>query len=221
MVNIRGRWLRPVVFLLAASLALAGSAVPVRAAPVVGAVFLFEHFDGVTPPNAPAGWDVTDVSGTANWYTREGTRYPSGYPAHSAPNLVYFNSWSASVGSASRLFYHVGLDLSASRDVRLSFWMFHDGQYSNADYIKVQVSVDGGTTWNDVGAPFYRYTPSFYGWTEHQVDLSDYAGDSRFTNVRVGFLAVSAYGNDMHLDGIAVYEVRQAVYLPLALNAGE
>ncbi len=165
-------------------------------------VLLTEAFDGVTPTALPEGWAVTQVSGTtANWYTRAGTRYPSGYPAHSAPNLVYFNSWSASTGQQARLFYTLPLDLGSASQAKVDFWMFHDLGYSGSnDRVQVQVSTDGGTTWVDVGDPISRYDGSGPAWKAHSVDLSAYAGQ----DVMLGFLGISAYGNDIHLDDIVV-----------------
>jgi uncharacterized repeat protein (TIGR01451 family) len=64
----------------------------------------------------------------------------------------------------------------------------------------VQVSTDGGTTWVNVGAPIPRYDGST-GWKQHVVDLSAYAGQP---DVRLGFLGISAYGNDVHIDDVVV-----------------
>jgi uncharacterized repeat protein (TIGR01451 family) len=167
-----------------------------------GVTYLTEGFDSATPPNLPAGWAQVDVSGTAgNWATATGTVHPSGYSPHSAPNLAYFNSYSASTGSSTRLYRTTGLDLSAAAAVQLSFWMFHDTGFSSSnDRLQVQVSTDGGTTWVDVGAPIPRYDGST-GWKQHVVDLSAYAGQP---DVRLGFLGISAYGNDVHIDDVVV-----------------
>lgn len=166
-------------------------------------VVLTEAFDAVTPPALPADWAVTQVSGaTANWFTRAGTRYPSGYPAHSTPNLVYFNSYSASSGQQARLYYTQPLDLSRASAASVSFWMFHDvGFTTYNDRVQVQVSTDGGATWVNVGDPISRYDGSGPAWKEHVVNLNAYAGQS---GVLIGFLGISAYGNDVHLDDISV-----------------
>ncbi|MGQ9599176.1 MAG: choice-of-anchor J domain-containing protein [Anaerolineae bacterium] len=163
-----------------------------------------ENFDSATPPALPTGWDKVDVSGTAgDWTTRAGTWHPSGYPAHSAPNLAVFNSWTASSGNSTRLYTTSGVDLSTANTPVLTFWMFHDGQYSNNDVIQPQVSTDGGGTWTNVGPAFPRYVPGTYAWQQHTVDLSAYVGQA---DVRIGFLAISAYGNDCHIDDVAVVD---------------
>jgi len=40
----------------------------------------------------------------------------------------------------------------------LTFWMYHDTDHSDYDdRLQVQVSTNGGGTWNDVGAAVSRY----------------------------------------------------------------
>lgn len=176
------------------------------------AIWFTENFDSVTPPNLPADWAKMDVNGTAgDWATNAGTVHPLGSPAYSAPNLAYFNAYSASNGSTTRLYRTTGLDLSQVSKVELSLWMFHDDGYSTYnDRVQVQVSTDGGVTWQNVGEPIPRYDGST-GWKQHIVDLSAYAGQSE---VRLGFLGISEYGNDVHIDEITVMTSYQ-LYLPL------
>ncbi|RKY97190.1 MAG: hypothetical protein DRQ10_08895, partial [Candidatus Hydrothermota bacterium] len=47
---------------------------------------------------------------------------------------------------------------------------------------------------------FKRYDSSGDAWHEHTIDLSDYTGDS----IIIAFHAVSAYGNDLHIDDVSV-----------------
>jgi hypothetical protein len=177
--------------------------------PVCAAVtILTENFDATTPPNLPSGWSVTDVNGTAgDWTTRVGTWHPSGYPPHSSPNVAVFNSWSASTGNSTRLFRTTGINLSYVTATTLTFWIFHDGQYNNNDTVQPQVSIDGGTTWNNVGSAISRYMAGTYAWLQHTVSLSAYMGQ---TDVRIGFLGISAYGNDCHIDDVEVSGVPEA-----------
>ncbi|MCA9874373.1 MAG: S8 family serine peptidase, partial [Anaerolineales bacterium] len=159
---------------------------------------LVETFDSVTAPALPAGWAVVDVTGTTgDWKTNAGTRYPSGNAAHSAPNVAYFNAFSVSSGS-TRLYRQSGVDMTSLSSSSLSFWMFRDDGYSGAnDTLQVQVSLDNGASWINVGSPFSRYSSTGDYWEEKTVDLSAYSTE---TNLRLGFLAVSAYGNDIHID---------------------
>ncbi|CAG0936882.1 hypothetical protein TFLX_05778 [Thermoflexales bacterium] len=164
-----------------------------------------EAFDSATPPALPTGWaETVIVTGTytaPNWDTSTSTRYPSGGVPHSAPNLVFFNSYSASSGAQNRLYQTSGLDLSAASGAEVSFWMYHDTGYTtNADGVQVQVSTNGGSVWNNVGTAVNRYDGST-GWKQHTVNISAYAGQS---DVRLALLGQSAYGNDVHLDDVAI-----------------
>lgn len=164
-----------------------------------------ENFDSVSAPTLPANWATVDITLTGgSWATNAGTVHPSGTAAHSAPNLAYFNSWTASSGSSTRLYRLAGLDLSGISGIQVVFWMYHDTGYTWDDRVQVQVSTDGGTVWNDVGATIPRYDGSV-GWKQHTVDISAYTGAGK-TDVRIGFLGISAYGNDIHIDDVAVGE---------------
>lgn len=165
--------------------------------------YLAENFDSATPPAVPSGWAVVDVNGTSgDWLTKTSTNYPSGQPPHSAPNLVYFNSWTASSGYSTRLYRTSGINLSAAGAVELSFWLYHDTGYtSSADRIQVQVSTDSGATWQNVGTAVNRYDGST-GWKQHTIPLTGFTGS--LADVRVGLLGISAYGNDCHVDDLMV-----------------
>ncbi|MEO7309172.1 MAG: T9SS type A sorting domain-containing protein [Chitinophagaceae bacterium] len=85
------------------------------------------------------------------------------------------------------------------------------------DMLQVIVSVDGGTTWsapilsksangspslNTIPAAGPQYNPQARGdWRHELVNLATYAGQS---NVKIGFVAVSANGNQLVLDNILV-----------------
>ncbi len=162
-----------------------------------------ESFEAIT--TFPGGdWDQVDTSGTAgNWNTSTATVHPSGQPPHSGSRLAYFNSWTASSSNSTRLFRTVDLDLSGASAPSLSLWMYHDTGYTANDRVQVQVSIDSGTTWTDVGAAIPRYDGSV-GWKKHSVDLSAYAAAAA---VRIGFNAISAYGNDVHIDDVGVADM--------------
>ncbi|MGB9776676.1 MAG: S8 family serine peptidase [Anaerolineae bacterium] len=166
-----------------------------------GSVGFAENFDSATPPNLPANWAKVDVNGTAgDWATNAGTVHPSGANARSLPNLAYFNSWTASSGSTTRLYRTTGTDMRGLVPV-LRFWMYHDTGWSLLnDSLQVQVSTNGGATWANVGSAIPRYDGST-GWKEHTVDLSAYGSQA---DLRVGFLGISAYGNDIHIDDVVL-----------------
>jgi PKD repeat protein len=80
--------------------------------------------------------------------------------------------------------------------------MYHDTGYSgSADRVQLQVSTDGGSVWQDVGTAVNRYDGTS-GWKQHSINLTGFTGP--LTDVRIAFLGISAYGNDCHLDDVAV-----------------
>ena len=169
---------------------------------------LSENFDSATPQALPPGWTSTLVydnttSGTAlpAWATNAGTHHPTpAVASHSLPNLVWFNSWHSGNTDSARLHYGTPLDLTSYSVLSLSFWMYHDtGFASDPDRVQVQFSTDGGTNWTDIGLPVDRRGAN--GWTLHTFDLNAYNNVANFT---LGFLGISDWGNDCHLDDILV-----------------
>jgi hypothetical protein len=146
------------------------------------------------------GWAQVNTSGTAGSWSRvtSGT-YPTCSP-HGGSYMAKFNSYSASSGSATRYYQTSGFAISSSyTTVTLTFWMYHDTGYSSyADKIQPQVSTNG-STWVNVGSAINRYDGST-GWKQHTVNISTYKGQT----VYLGFLATSAYGNNMYIDDVVV-----------------
>jgi len=162
-----------------------------------------EGFEVSVPP---AGWTETIVfdPGTDPDWTRESVgTYPTILP-HGGAYMAKFNSFSTGSGGAARL-WTPALDLSGYSAPQVVFWMSHDTGYTtNADRIQIQVSTDG-VTWVDVGAPVQRYDASCTTacWHEHAIPLpSGY----NINGVYIGFLGISAYGNNIFLDDTALSE---------------
>ena len=146
------------------------------------------------------GWAIVDTSGTAgNWtYVTSGT-LPTASP-HGGSYLASFNSYTAASGSQTRLYRTSGFAIpSSASTATLTFWMYHDTGYSTyLDKVQLQVSTNG-TTWTNVGTAVNRYDGST-GWKQHTIDLTAYKG----TTVQLGFLGMSAYGNNEHIDDVTV-----------------
>jgi len=159
-------------------------------------------FEGSFPPS---GWTVTQVdyqsgSTAAQWNSATATVHPSGQPPHEGSQLAYLNSYWAYSGNSARL-ESPAFDLTNINGATLSFWMYHDPGYSsNNDRIQVQVSVDNGLNWTNLGTPILRYDATSQ-WTQHILGLWEQQG---FSNVRVGLLGISGYGNDLHVDDLSV-----------------
>jgi hypothetical protein len=146
-----------------------------------------------------SGWTTAQVSGTGGAWTfvTSGT-LPTASP-HGGSYLVQFNSYDAASGSQTRIYRTTGFAIpSTAAAATLTFWMYHDTGYSTyAD--KVQVQVSTGSTWANVGTAINRYDGST-GWKQHTIDLSAYKG----TTVQLGFLGISAFGNNEFIDDVTV-----------------
>jgi hypothetical protein len=146
-----------------------------------------------------SGWATVDTSGTAGaWtYVTSGTN-PSVTP-HGGSYIAKFNSYDAASGSQTRVYRTTGFAIpSSAAAATLTFWMYHDTGYStSAD--KVQVQASTGSTWANVGTAINRYDGST-GWKQHTIDLTAYKG----TTVQLGFLGISAYGNNETIDDVLV-----------------
>jgi hypothetical protein len=164
---------------------------------------LAENFDGVTPvPALPPGWVSAPVNGLSSaWATDRGAKFPPGPPAYSPNTLVYFNAWGLIEGNSARLYYNSPFNFSQSTGAAFKFWMYHHGTgTTDNDLVQVQVSTDGGATWGNVGDPIPRFDGTD-SWQLHSVSLDSYVGQ---TGILVGLLGISAHGNDIHLDDLAV-----------------
>ena len=163
---------------------------------------LEERFSGGVFP--PAGWGTAHITGTAtpHWTRETVGSSPTIWP-HSEPAMARYHSYGISAGNATRLYSPV-ISLAGLTHPQLRFWM---GMYSSSanDRVQVQISVDGGATYANLGAPFARHDPACATacWQERVVDLSAYAGQPR---VRVALLGISAYGYNIFIDDITIAE---------------
>jgi len=160
-----------------------------------------EGFEDATPPNLPVGCSSERIIGeTGTWGTATGTLHPSGQPPHGGNNLAYFNSYTATTGNKARLSLGV-LNLGIYENVTFHVWVYHETGYElSPEDIQVQVSTNGGTSWEDVGDPILRNDGTI-GWAEASMDLSGYEGEEE---VLLGILGNSFYGNDVYIDDILV-----------------
>jgi len=177
-------------------------------------LLLSESFDGVTFP--PTNWGTTIVTGTTQGWSRETLGdIPTAIP-HSGAAMAQFNSWFIFPNQSTRLYTPL-LDLTGQITPTLEFWMYHNtGASSENDRIQVQISTDGGVNYTTVLTTVSRYDGSTQ-WKLHGVDLSAYIGQS---NVRLGFLAISDFGNQMFIDDVKVGPptVYYNAYLPIVIK---
>ncbi len=162
--------------------------------------------DGFEVSVPPPGWTETivfDPGTDPDWSQVTVGTSPAINP-HSGTYMAKYNSYSTQSGGMARLWTNA-LDLSAFQAPQVVFWMSHDTGYTTtADRLQVQVSTDG-VTWVDVGAPVLRYDASCPTacWKEHGIVLP--AGYN-INGVYLGFLGISAYGNNFYLDDAGLAE---------------
>ena len=150
---------------------------------------------------------ISPQAGTLPGWTQTAFgKYPAIAP-HSGAGMARFNAYEVASGASARL-YTRPLAFPAGYEPRLSLWMYHDAQYpSSADSIQLQISLDDGVTFTDVGPLILRFNP-VDGWRQHVISLADYAGQS---GVRLGLLGASHFGNDIYVDDIALLTPPQHV----------
>ena len=174
--------------------------------------FFSEGFDAAVPPALPSGWAAVDTAMTAgDWTTGIVSSHPAGIIPHSSPIMAIFNSYTTFHGK-TRLQQTSGLDLSTRTNAEVSYWMYHESEYTEADSVLLQLSTDAGATWVTVGQPVFRSDGST-GWKRHAVGITPYTGPG-MTDVRIGLLGDSAYGNDIHIDDVAVSPASECTPLP-------
>jgi hypothetical protein len=163
-----------------------------------GSILLTENFDG---GSMPVGWSSTLVAGSFNWVVRDASTLTFPTPtAHSGTSVAWYDSWDAVSGSSARLATSV-VDLTGYSSASLSFFMHHDPGFSGqADRVIAQVY--NGSTWSDLGGAVNRYQASSAHWDQETFSLpGSVLGNS---NVRVGFLAISEFGNNTYLDDVVL-----------------
>ena len=198
-----------VVTFIALISALPMLAQKLESGPKPKAIIFSEDFESfVAPPWPTNNWDWVKTAGDSTsifWKVSTSLTYPTLTPT-SGTHAATFISYSISGGNAGMMFRTQGLDLSGygGQTVLFEFQMSHDSGYSgNNDTIQACISTDGGTTWTLLDSPFSRYQAGAAGWTKRTIDISAYTGTG-FTDVRVGLLGTSAYGNNIHIDDVVV-----------------
>jgi len=145
------------------------------------------------------GWTTEQVTGTGGaWaFALSGTN-PTVSP-HGGSYLAKFNSYDVANTISARLKKTDSVALPENSTILLSFWMYHDNEYSsNNDRVQTQISTNG-TDWTDVGTVVSRYSETV-GWSQSSVDLTSYAGQT----IYVAFVGISAYGNNIFVDDVLI-----------------
>lgn len=144
-------------------------------------------------------WTIDWHASAGTWEVGEPTSGPN--EAHSPTKCaatILAGNYTTNV--SSRLIRHTSLVVpAASENPRLRFWHWYS--FSNGDYGKVQIKIDGTTDWINVSTTYNNTGGS--RWTYPSIDLSSYAGES----IQIAFLFKSDhYSNSVgwYIDDVKV-----------------
>lgn len=171
-----------------------------------------ESFDGAT--FAPTYWANTQVSGTGLWKRVTSGTHPV-CANHSGAGMTSFNCYNYTTGTEAILV--TPPFNTTTGDYMLSFWMYRDNQYSNADLVNIYYNTSPTKTGATLLGTINRYSgasPVATGNTWNQYTYSSLPANS---NLYIIFDGVSAYGNDIYLDDINI--ARAAPAAPGAITS--
>lgn len=148
-------------------------------------------------------WTSFLVSGTnAAWTKVTSSTNPTVTSPPNSSNMAKFNSYNCENDQQARFYTNSSFNIASNVDnCSLSFWIFHDTEFTpNNDRVQLQISTNGGTDWVNVGSPASRYNGST-GWQQVTIDLASFIGSN---GIIIGFLGISAYGNNCYIDDVVV-----------------
>ena len=172
---------------------------------------LVEDFENVTAPALPNGWTATTqaTNGYTGYYTgNELDANAGGYwpvTANGSSTFAMTNDDVQNEVLCDELLISPSMDFSAQSNLQLDFKAYHDGAYGSGD-ATVEVSTDGGTTWNLE----LTLTPAA-SWENYSVNLSAYDGSP---SVLIGFrwndggdcAGTDNWGTGLAIDDVVVDE---------------
>ena len=150
-----------------------------------------------------ASWTSALVSGSGGaWTIAASSSHPTGISPQNGSSLAIFNSYTCQANVQARFYPNTTFNIpSNAGEAILTFWINHDTNYATSnDQIQPQISTNSGTDWLNVGIVSSRYSVTA-GWEQITVSLENYIGAS---DILIGFLGISGYGNDCHIDNVVV-----------------
>lgn len=172
---------------------------------------LTEDFENVTAPALPNGWTATTqaTNGYTGYYTgNELDANAAGFwpvTANGSSTFAMTNDDVQNEILCDELLISPSMDFSTQTNLQLDFKAYHDGAYGSGD-ATVEVSTDGGTTWNVE----LTLTPAA-SWENYSVNLSAYDG---VATVWIGFrwndggdcAGTDNWGTGLAIDDVVVDE---------------
>ena len=173
--------------------------------PLMGSaqILFSESFDNTTFP--PTGWTRSSSSGFM-WSRATSSSFPSGITPHSGAGMAKFNSWSYSSGSTELI--TPAINFASSTGVKVvSFWVYRESGYNSSGdrieaFVNTSATSSGGTSLGTVNrAMGLSPTVSSAGWYQYSFQVP---GSFTGTTNYIIFKATTAWGNDTHMDDVAV-----------------
>ena len=153
-------------------------------------------------------WQIVNPDSNVTWQLTE-------TQGNGADNLsAFLPHYNYPQQGQTDMFVSPTLDFSQTYEASLFFkvsYAFYDAEY--VDTLKVLVSTDCGTTFQTVYEKFGQelavaetkeewFPQTNSDWREEYINLSEFAGEE---NVRVAFVAVNGFGNNLFLDDIEFF----------------
>jgi hypothetical protein len=172
----------------------------------------------------PGAWNNGCAGCTWLPFTPVETAYP--FVATARPPGLLMAEFDQTPGSSTSCLmwtWHQNIDLHATCDPKISFWMWHDN-FGSEDYLQVQIqdnAVPG--VWTTISQNFSRIDcpgcPS--GWVEHIVDIPD-AYKEKFVEIGfLGFCGPNGAAYNLHIDDVSVYDLAYEDTVLVDIGVGE
>lgn len=179
-------------------------------------------FDADFGTTSTADFLTQQVSGTGLWtlVTTGNLSNPTLTPVlNSANGFAYFNSYSFSSGTVANLITPT-FNFNSYANPVIDIWVSQDNGWAGYnDKLDLLVSTDGGTTWSTSLLTIQRYNTTYStpGWKKFSLPLTLYAGQSC---VRIAIKATSAFGNNIAIDYLKVYDAGSILPIKLVDFSG-
>ncbi len=128
--------------------------------------------------------------------------------------MIYFNSYNVAAGTQKR-FWSMPLNTSGATGVSVNFYWLNENSTTytmTTEGVQVQYSTNGGATWTNSGAFFPRQdatlAPGATQWDKKRVEIGAAALGS---NVLIGFLFTSQFGNNCFIDNIKIHQAKPII----------
>lgn len=183
---------------------LSGWAGPYTFKTLCNTVTSLPYTEGFNTSVPPACWSevmVASPSSPPDWYILASGTTPAASP-YEGNAMAAFNAYNCVAGSQARLETPY-ISLAGATNPIVSYQMYHDPGFSGSvnEGVQIQVTVNG-TTWTNVGTLNQRYSTTT-GWLQAELSLAAWTGQ----DVRIGFLGISAFGNNVYIDDVFIGDV--------------